>query len=618
MAAQVPELLHALRLIESKIPERFQVDIRAHIAATFYEGEAALPRWSTAIERLLTLGQFDALFDLLGWLVTTYPSETFFRLALGEIAQSIGKPEVCIKCLRGVRGNPRLDTEIDWLLATCDPANKDMAAQETLLMGMSDWNDQYQLSFIRSLVQIGEIDRARSFFHRWAQTHAASPAAFKGLAEASLLLGDPVIADRIYRQFGYAELNASADHVLGEFPDQIPAYGPTHEADIVSKIEAAFAADLNTPHNSLLGIAPESKSVKVALISYDRGNDMPSDMAEHLTGSAKAAGIELHCYLDAAIIVPYRFNGTDVEISERLEALDAFLGSVRPDIVILDYCAITNRSLDPWRLELLRTKHGFRLVAMFRDAHEHMRVSVEALLPVADTIISFDDENVGLGNAVDRLRDRILALPVPSLHGPFLETYTKHHALVFAGAINYTPRVALLARLLCEPINFRATFGAKRMKDTPDTASYARFLGSGRGVLNFSRHAGGLHLMTGRIWETLALRSVLIEQDNPITRRFLVPYRHYLPWRNLTDIAHYALFLERRWDLGARIAQEGHDWAQRHYGNSGFWSKIISHALRPLDNDQLELRRHASRYSPLIVDPALLDRWQFLFEISSS
>ncbi|RAU20799.1 hypothetical protein CU669_16120 [Paramagnetospirillum kuznetsovii] len=100
-------------------------------------------------------------------------------------------------------------------------------------------------------------------------------------------------------------------------------------------------------------------------------------------------------------------------------------------------------------------------------------------------------------------------------------------------------------------------------------------------ILNISAHSPKDHLITGRVWETLAAGALLVEQDNPSTAKFFPPYRHYLPWTNVEDIVHIAKFIKRRPDLARRVADEGHAWAKRHYGVTAFWTALLGHALRP-------------------------------------
>jgi hypothetical protein len=126
-------------------------------------------------------------------------------------------------------------------------------------------------------------------------------------------------------------------------------------------------------------------------------------------------------------------------------------------------------------------------------------------------------------------------------------------------------------------------------------------------VLNVSRHGPGQHLVTGRVWETVAAGALLIEQDNPATAHYFVPYRHYLPWRSIEEIVHLAHFIERRPDAIARIAGDAHAWASARYGADRFWSTLLDHALRPLPPGHGEAAREAARSWVPVFDPGQLD-----------
>jgi len=186
---------------------------------------------------------------------------------------------------------------------------------------------------------------------------------------------------------------------------------------------------------------------------------------------------------------------------------------------------------------------------------------------------------------------KVVAMPVPSLHSPyldhqvpFLDCRERDLGLTFVGSVNLRVRYMLLSVLMTEDIGFTAVFGPRRAMETPDTAAYARFLARSRATLNISVHAPGQghdgHLITARVWEAIAAGALLVEQDNPATAMVFTPYRHYLPWTTVEDIVHIARFIERRPDLAARIAGAAHAWARRHYSSDRFWAGVLGAASR--------------------------------------
>jgi hypothetical protein len=82
------------------------------------------------------------------------------------------------------------------------------------------------------------------------------------------------------------------------------------------------------------------------------------------------------------------------------------------------------------------------------------------------------------------------------------------------------------------------------------------------------------------VWEAIAAGTMLVEQANPATARFLIPWRHYLPWQSFDDIVRIAGMVERHPETAARVAAEAGRWVERHYNPRRFWAAVVDHAFR--------------------------------------
>jgi hypothetical protein len=89
--------------------------------------------------------------------------------------------------------------------------------------------------------------------------------------------------------------------------------------------------------------------------------------------------------------------------------------------------------------------------------------------------------------------------------GAFLDDHPAPDlGITFVGSVVWRARYLLLSVLMTEGIGLTAVFGPHRAAQTPDTRAYARLLARSHAVLNVSRHSLKVHLVTGRVWETIA------------------------------------------------------------------------------------------------------------------
>ena len=181
---------------------------------------------------------------------------------------------------------------------------------------------------------------------------------------------------------------------------------------------------------------------------------------------------------------------------------------------------------------------------------------------------------------MDDTEGKVIVLPVMAMHQTSGRAAQPDHGMLFMGSTNFLGRQALLAVLQSEDFEFSAITGEARSREAPHMAAYMELLRRARAVLNIAAHSAEDFLVTGRVWETISIGGVLVEQSNPATNCFFTPYRHYLPWRNLEDIVHLDQFIRDHPDQAARIAGEAHGWAQSHYGVKRCWSSLLGHATR--------------------------------------
>jgi hypothetical protein len=306
--------------------------------------------------------------------------------------------------------------------------------------------------------------------------------------------------------------------------------------------------------------------------------DLPNDMAWHMAQSAQSAGVELSLYLDSAVMLACDFRGHDEEVEAHMAKLASTIRRDRPDVVIMDNChPITYRGLSPDLMGELKRELGFRLVSLMRDSHKYTAGILGCWKPICDSVVLFDPCSPFLKDDLD---GKVIVLPVFAMHQTSGRHAQLNRGMLFMGSANFVGRQALLAVLQSEDFEFTVITGEDRAREAPHMEAYIEVLRRAGAVLNIAAHSAEDFLVTGRVWETISIGGVLVEQSNPATDCFFTPYRHYLPWRNLEDVVHLDHFIRDHPDQAARIAREAHDWALGHYGVTRCWSSLLGHAMR--------------------------------------
>ncbi len=532
--------------------------------------------WLRIVDRLRQCGCFDSEVEACRMVLSLQPNQSLFQLRLAEALRRVGE-----------------DEEAEQILASAQGPEASLDAQYETLLAEGDWGTRHRL-FINHLVEAGAVKRADTFFRAWMTAWGVAPACMFDLGVVAMMLGDPGLARRLFTPF-WVGFSQDPDPLLGRFEGVIPPYDEAVEAALVKRIEAAFALDEADLPVMALSPAPSTSSpIRVLMVTFNHGA-LTNDLAEHFSISAAQAGLEFHLHLDSALVQPDLFQGSDTEVERRIAAFTQILDRLKPDVVMVDCLPpLILRGLNPGLMVDMKETFGFRLVCIIRDAHCDAMPLLDAWLPACDSMVVFEPLSPVLGPDRAPENHKVVVVPVPALHGHFLQRSDRDLGLTFAGSVNWQSRYMLLAILMTEDIAFTALFGTARARETPDAASYARFLGRSRAVLNVSRHTREHHLVTGRVWEAIAAGSLLVEQNNSSTPQFFTPYRHYLPWTDPADIVHIAHFIQHRPDLAEQVAAEGHRWALRHYGVERLWSTVLDCAFRPASPQQRENDRRAA------------------------
>jgi len=607
--------LDALEIVLKNIPERHRSDLVAFLRNEQTCQLTLAAQWVAVIGQLQCIGQFDLAIESVQQLLQQDPQSKFLSMALADMLRKVGRLPEAQAIWRAQAHSDAIGRECGFQLLVNGGGAAETTAFEDILLADGQWRATYHLEFVRYLIRQGAAGRAHTFLGAWAARHQVDDEAIEPLGEAALLLGEYAAAKAIFSQRHWL-MNSHADALVGKFDMPIPDYSTAIEQALLDKIEAARAGGPRTPGFANLGNWPKpDPGISVLFLSFENV-PFANDLAMNFGGSARSAGVKFEYYLDSVLIDPQPSLCSEDEIARLVSRFEEKIASLRPSIVMIDCFADMSYGLTVDRVIDLRAQFGFRLVCIFRDSSPHMSGLLNVWLPACDSLVVFDAGSSAFDTPDETLRAKVIAMQVPTFHSEYLDRPPKEFVLTFVGAVNFKPRLYMLAELLNLPIPFHAVFGLHRSKQVPDMAAYAHLLARSHAVLNVARHGVDFFLMTGRVWETVAAGSLLVEQENPITQQCFTPYLHYLPWTNVADIAHIAQFIAKHPDIAAEIAQRAHVWAKQHFGTDIFWRKLLAHVLRPLETGHEEARERIKHNWAIAGTGSIMSRLKFIFDIS--
>ena len=561
-------------------------------------GQPVVALWLPIIDKLRQCLCYSAEVEACRMAMAQAGHGPGLRLRLAAALRRIGGDDEARTLLDSVTAPPasRIEALIQLLALDRAPTARraqGLAALEEALLADPALGRPHR-ELVKALAEGGEVERARLFLRQWTERWPVAPSQLMELGVMAMLADSPHQARALFTPL-WADGSETQARAVGRYDGHIPPYGAEIEADLVAKIEAALARPDADAAVALPDFGPIPPGTTVLFVSFAH-RALPNDIADHLAAAADQAKISLHLHLDSAIALTADFPGPDEVVAERVDAFAARLEELQPAVVMLDCCSpLGLRGLNPALMSELKRRLGFRLVCFWRDSHRYVETLMRAWAPAADTMAVVDPLSAIFELGCERIAEKAVVLPIPALHPTFVDAARpfagRDPRLVFAGSVNFVVRAALLSVPMTEDIAFHAIIGHHRADETPDTAAYAGLLGRSRAILNISVHSDRDHLVTGRVWETIAAGALLVEQDNPATARFFTPWRHYLPWRDVADIVQIARFIVRRPDLAERVAAEARAFALERYPMERFWSALLGHALRPRPAAELELDR---------------------------
>lgn len=305
-----------------------------------------------------------------------------------------------------------------------------------------------------------------------------------------------------------------------------------------------------------------------------------SDAFHHFVNSSAKAGLTT-CVFEADALIcdtKERFPYSDEQIADAHRRLHEALAAFKPDIILLDGNFMpTGRTIDPAWLNAVRQEHGCRIATFVADCYDATANVYGVWASASDAVVIFNQETT-YTHLSGHGEKAFLACSFPFDETAFLATEDgKTTDMVIVGH-DTRERGVLLAMLRAYEVPIVSRLHSRMADVTPDFDEYADLLRTSRITYNTGRigDTSSFSVLTGRCFEAILSRTVLLEEVGSSMDDYFVPYVHYVPFANFAQLVMFSQFLCANGDYRRRIAEQAYSWHQKHFASHRFWDALLN------------------------------------------
>lgn len=323
---------------------------------------------------------------------------------------------------------------------------------------------------------------------------------------------------------------------------------------------------------------------KVAIVFSKHINCNPqfieSDYFLHLKNSAPAAGLKTVSYDSGEI----QYECADLPdkppltrpYSDALADFSKFLDREKPDFVITDGNYIPRGSsidADFWNEQ--KQKLGFKLGIIIPDCYDSGSGSAPPsryALPwrsCADLLMTFHGTSIQLIGF-----DQWSMFPIFPIHEQFFEPACEKDYGISCVGSNTRNRMDWMAPVLASNVPVSFYLHDRLKKNAPSSDEYFDILKRSRLVFNNGYISELLNITTGRFFEGVISRALVLQERGSPIDEFFVPFIHYVPVTCVDQVISYAQFFLENEEWRSRITDAARSYWDEHYSSKMNWSHI--------------------------------------------
>jgi hypothetical protein len=319
--------------------------------------------------------------------------------------------------------------------------------------------------------------------------------------------------------------------------------------------------------------------LKVAIISPKHINCNPdyieADVYYHLSRSSVQQGFEVRCFNTDEI----QYESFEISqrsrrtrpLQEGLNELTEFLAEFRPDIVITDGNYIsTGDSLEPSYWDTSKAAFDFKLMVVLGDIHDDSHVA-SFWHDCADLLCTFH------GEAIDLIGKKN-AITFPTF--PFDET-------MFDADVAEDIDVSFIGsdvrrrREWTEPFIVAGIKTTLRLHDrskatAPGYEEFYNLIKRSKLIFNNGFLSLYTSITTGRLFEAILSRTLVLQQNGAPCDDHFVPFVHYVPVTNIDQMIAFSRFFLKHETWRQKITNAAREFWDQHYATRLNWNFICA------------------------------------------
>lgn len=153
----------------------------------------------------------------------------------------------------------------------------------------------------------------------------------------------------------------------------------------------------------------------------------------------------------------------------------------------------------------------------------------------------------------------------------------QENAVSFVGSLRYNKRHEYISYLKDEMPELILSGGQR--EDNLSMFEYGQIIGSSKININFPQHGMGYEQAKGRVFQTIASKSLLLENANASTRSVLRPNIDYVEFDSKEDLYDKVEYYLNNEYERLEIANSGYNTYIEKYTSSIFWKKVFEKIL---------------------------------------
>tara|TARA_B100000315_G_scaffold258552_1_gene311130 strand:- start:3557 stop:5374 length:1818 start_codon:yes stop_codon:yes gene_type:complete len=267
---------------------------------------------------------------------------------------------------------------------------------------------------------------------------------------------------------------------------------------------------------------------------------------------------------------------SDQTLASGIAALRDHIDRQRPDIVLFEGNFMGGlQSIPRDELRALKQEFGFKLATLVIDINPPLENYAAYWAEVSDLIVAMN-ENPYLDEARSFCPVMVYpGIPIDLDLYSSAETAERDIDAIFIGA-RKRYRDMWCAHMKDAGIELTMKFTEQSLANSIRFDEYFDLHMRSKIVFNNGLVSSSDHALNLRIFETIAAKAVLLQQDFDQLQDYFVPYVHYAPFTNVPEMIATANFLLAHPAIAEAITEEAFAWYERCYGGERFWFTLLA------------------------------------------